>query len=1133
VVAVSRTIAFDERARVPFALVGVVLLLTSATFTVALSREAPESEPAVDVVMERTIADARAAVREAIVAAATRAARNPVAEPADTRYGQVLSGSAPFRDSLRTRIYLTARDAVGAVGNRRDGVGTTVSLPAVSSPSSLEDALGRVRVRRVEDNRTALGVDISGLTVTAERNGRTVGRRNVTLSLRVASPVLAAHDRVVEFQSRLDAGLDRPGLTQRVTGTLYAAAWARGYAQYGGTPIQNVIGNRHVSVLTNGAVLGIQRSVFGRSDPDGRRAHAWALKRVAIRDVAGPALRNHAGFETAVKQVVRAGTRPTESVGPPDSLATAGAEEPAPNDTMDVSVGRSADFVFEMLYDAERVNRTIETVYSAAVERRVATNRTERARAPDPDPPGPNWTHEGTGTRRTVTNVANVTETGRGPSAPVPEGYHVLQRYAHIVTIRETRTARWRRGDELAVTNTTDTGTVRVAVAVVGDHALSDHAPERGIATVHVPGGRFDGPNLENVTERAVASLVSDAGGSDAVARAAVDGGPGGQVVSRTVRGDVPPALYDRVYLELASLRDRLRNVSTSVERAKLGTFEATPAADLRARLAHNRSAYLDAPDTYPAVASKAIVAARAAYFDRVLAALEARAAQRADRAKEVDNRLQKEGNLSLATVRDSREVRDEGRSTGGSNPVLDYRVDGAPPYLTLTGLTHEQVPAIDPDETVYPLTARNTNLGTIPYAQVVNGIIESVTSGPKTSLGTAAKTLQAANRTLETTGNESLASQRASLAAEIRTALGDIRDRYTAILTDHGVGNDTTESIIRDAFGDWRPVHGRALAAANGSIARRVAALAERRAPAQFDSERAVDWFEFRLREATHASLDAGAQVGGSAVKQVADGVETVAKAEINRRVGDRIDETISQLRKRWGSKVNLVPAGIPITPAPGYWYATMNLWTVRVTGTYERFAVEVPRRTPATGDATLQYVRDGANVTLDVNGDGETERLGRATRVGFETGATVVVVVPPYGQGVGDRNGMTVERSPGWESRSPDNWTAAAKRYSKRFWNESVGTEVKSRPNSAPSQSAPSLRRDVTETCRSTPKTGVCSEASSRLQASRRPRNYTRRTWRHSARQSTGSASRRRPNGPAWTRRSSTRSRTATLPN
>jgi hypothetical protein len=97
----------------------------------------------------------------------------------------------------------------------------------------------------------------------------------------------------------------------------------------------------------------------------------------------------------------------------------------------------------------------------------------------------------------------------------------------------------------------------------------------------------------------------------------------------------------------------------------------------------------------------------------------------------------------------------------------------------------------------------------------------------------------------------------------------------------------------------------------------------------------------------------------------------------------------------------------------------ATLNAWHVAVRGEYGRVVLRSRRGRPPEG--TLSYVRDGRGVRLDVDGDGETEHLGRSARVSFDVSTTVVVVVPPGSRGVGDTNGDADERSPGWTERGP----------------------------------------------------------------------------------------------------------------
>jgi hypothetical protein len=67
---------------------------------------------------------------------------------------------------------------------------------------------------------------------------------------------------------RLNAGITESGFGQRFNARIYALGWARGYAQYAGAPVTEVIANRHVVPAANDAIYRTQRDVFGAADPE-------------------------------------------------------------------------------------------------------------------------------------------------------------------------------------------------------------------------------------------------------------------------------------------------------------------------------------------------------------------------------------------------------------------------------------------------------------------------------------------------------------------------------------------------------------------------------------------------------------------------------------------------------------------------------------------------------------------------------------------------------------------------------------------------------------------------------------------------------------------------------------------------
>jgi hypothetical protein len=79
------------------------------------------------------------------------------------------------------------------------------------------------------------------------------------------------------------------------------------------------------------------------------------------------------------------------------------------------------------------------------------------------------------------------------------------------------------------------------------------------------------------------------------------------------------------------------------------------------------------------------------------------------------------------------------------------------------------------------------------------------------------------------------------------------------------------------------------------------------------------------------------------------------------------------------------------------------MNLWDIDADGQYARFEVVANMSAPGRATSTT-YVRENATVTLDIGGEERT--LGRVKPIGFDGRSLLVVVVPPGGIGVGDRD-------------------------------------------------------------------------------------------------------------------------------
>ena len=128
-------LADDRRARIPFAVIALLLLVSSGMFAVQLEhRDDPKPAFEADRALERTEAATRTALSQALTDASERAAAQPLTTTADTPYGRVLSnGTAdPFDRYLETLVYLQATERLGTVGQQVGDVETSVSLPEIT-----------------------------------------------------------------------------------------------------------------------------------------------------------------------------------------------------------------------------------------------------------------------------------------------------------------------------------------------------------------------------------------------------------------------------------------------------------------------------------------------------------------------------------------------------------------------------------------------------------------------------------------------------------------------------------------------------------------------------------------------------------------------------------------------------------------------------------------------------------------------------------------------------------------------------------------------------------------------------------------------------------------------------------------
>jgi len=968
----------DERARVPFALVGVLLLVTSGAYVTALGTGA---DAKTEVQSARAADEATSVARSALARAARMGARDAVRNPtltaANTSAGRALAAAndSSFRAGLRLRIALAARDALAKQESRAGPVSANVSLAATRTAELLD----AVAIQRRADGRMTVRFD--GLSLALVRDGRTVSQRRYDASVTVPATALDLHDRVRNFSARLRGDYLDAGLPRRMTGMLHLAAWARGYAQYGGAPIGNVLANRHVALAANSALLRAQRNALGASDPRSRRTLGDAALRTGLSDALG-------GIAKATEPAPDTEREPKDAVH--DAVATIDAGGgPTP---VNASVGSSADEGLVSLLDADIPERALDSIFSADARRLVRVETVGTDVTADPRPVNlPPTTVE----RNRSVRVADAPDDTAIPDAPERFVRVGTARRTVSVTVRTNRT--WVLGNDTRSAVSVRETTHRVGVALAARPGRAEPAPWRPLVDP------FNDTAYAGVPERVRTALLTDAGGADAVAEAAVTEGESAARANASFAVEPPDGTMASALDNLTSLRERAANVSVDLPPSVL--VDANPASSLADRFAAWRAALPPVPAAYPSGAARLRFALRRAYLDRVETLLDRRTRRNEDVGDRLTGVIDKAG-LPLGDASISDLLTPAPMPPNGS--ASDITVRARPAYLSLS--------AVESDDAGvrYPMAARNTNLFTVPYGDVADTIVGSILGNDKREyeLGTAARALAAANETLAAEANETVADQRDALADSLESATGEVRDELEATLLTAGVERNRTNRTVAAGLESWRGRHAEALAMANGSAAEPIAAAAAARAG--LDARNRT-----RLTAALRVVLaeERTVSLSESTLEDAAESTRSLANREIASLTADATErlagEAVARLPKRLRGAVAAAPAGLPVTPVPGFWYATLNAWDVAARGGYRTLTVSERAGNPALGNYT--YVREDAPIELDVDGDGSAERVGHNEAVSFDVRTGVVVVVPPGGSGVGD-GANADERSPGW---------------------------------------------------------------------------------------------------------------------
>ncbi|OLZ40016.1 hypothetical protein A6E15_03040 [Natrinema saccharevitans] len=278
------SIAADDRARIPFALIAVLLLISSIAIVGVLdSRDAPEVDAERAVAIDRAESVAVSELRRSVLRATETAASAPVTstDGASQTVEAAFDDDEPVFDQyLKLLVYREVAESF-ATTSQQVGHDTTAGAAMDridwNDSDDLSAAIDRVSLERPETG--VLTVEVADVELTGnEIDGEPITeRRDLTVS--VATPLYQLKDRTDEFQRQLNTGFfetdEYDGLGRYTAARLFPYTWGKAYydrLSSSQPAFDNLTPNDHTEVMVNDAIFGLQERTFGTTDPYKDRA---------------------------------------------------------------------------------------------------------------------------------------------------------------------------------------------------------------------------------------------------------------------------------------------------------------------------------------------------------------------------------------------------------------------------------------------------------------------------------------------------------------------------------------------------------------------------------------------------------------------------------------------------------------------------------------------------------------------------------------------------------------------------------------------------------------------------------------------------------------------------------------------
>lgn len=282
-----KQLATDNRGWVPFAMIGVILLIISISLVASLdTREDPEPDIDQDLAFERAEADVTAEIREAVKDATHQAGEAPVTTAnTSNAVGQALANANDeddvFKNYVRLLIYLRASERLEASEQSVRGATASASLPALDE-SNAEERLESVNLKIGRESPQldygTVRVTIEDVKFQVEEDGQVIGTREESVTVSVGTTLFELHDRTTEYERQLDMGFFEgfsedgliSGFGQQFALRLYPIAYAKSGLKYKKPDtfgFEEIAPNDQNELLANHAKYSLQREAFGTTDP--------------------------------------------------------------------------------------------------------------------------------------------------------------------------------------------------------------------------------------------------------------------------------------------------------------------------------------------------------------------------------------------------------------------------------------------------------------------------------------------------------------------------------------------------------------------------------------------------------------------------------------------------------------------------------------------------------------------------------------------------------------------------------------------------------------------------------------------------------------------------------------------------